>query len=197
MTGISRGLWGWATWLCLAALGCGGRASSGTEAAERPTPVRIIPLREALVLETAGAPPSDTSITFRTGERRVIILRHGPPDNVTFAQLEFTSEAFGADTGREVRVDLRPRRGVYGMDVAATVPFRSGASLAFSYARYFRAPARARAVHRNDMLFEQTLAIAQIRPDGTAALLPSTRPALDFLSAEIPGPGGYVVAAPQ
>lgn len=197
MTGISRGLWGRATWLCLAALGCGGRASSGDGAGARPAPHRLIPLQESLGLETAGASPSDTSVTFRTGERRVIILRHGPPDYVTFAQLEFAPNAFGADTGREVRVDLRPRRGVYGLDLTSTLPFATGTSLAFSYARYFRAPARTRIVYRNDTVFEQALAIGQVRSDGMLALLPSTRPALDFLSAEIPGPGQYLVAAPQ
>jgi hypothetical protein len=149
------------------------------------------------VLETAGAAPPDTSVTFRTGERRIIILRHGPPDYVTFAQLEFSPTAFGADTGREVRVTLRPRPGVYGMDISSTPSFAAGATLAFSYARYFRAPARALAVYRNNVLFEQALAVAQVRPDSQLALLPSTRPALDFQSAEIPGPGRYLVAAPQ
>jgi hypothetical protein len=197
MTGISRGLWGRASWLCLAALACGGRAVEESESAARPTPFRVVPLQEAIVLETAGAPPSDTSVTFRTGERRVIVLRHGPPLNVTFAQLDFAADAFGADTGREVRVDVRARPGVYGVDVAATLPFRSGASLAFSYARYFSAPARARLVYGNDIVFERALAVGQIVPNAMLALLPSTRPALDFLSAQMPGPGGYVVAAPQ
>ena len=143
------------------------------------------------MLETAGVAPSDTSVTFRTGERRVIILRHGPPDYVTFAQLEFAPNAFGADTGREVRVVLRPRPSVYGVDVSSTLPFATGTTLAFSYSRYVRASARALAVYRNNVLF------AQLRSDGMLALLPSTRPALDFLSAEIPGPGRYLVAAPQ
>jgi hypothetical protein len=197
MTGISRGLWGRASWLWLAALACGGRAADEGEPAVRPTPFRVVPLQEAIVLETAGPPPSDTSVTFRTGERRVIVLRHGSPHNVTFARLEFAPNAFGADTGREVRVDVRPRPGVYGVDVASTLPFRSGVSLAFSYARYFSAPARARLVYGNDILFEQALAVGQIQSGAMLALLPSTRPALDFLSAQMPGSGGYVVAAPQ
>lgn len=197
MTGISRGLWGRASWLCLAALACGGRASPAGEGSGGPPPLRIVPLQEAIVLETAGPPPSDTSVTFRTGERRVIVLRHGPPENVTFAELDFGPDAFGPDLGREVRVDLRPRPGVYGLDVATTLPFQSGASLAFHYARYFSGPARARQVYGNDVAFERALATGQIRADGFLALLPSTRPALDVLSAQIPGPGGYLVAAPQ
>jgi len=94
-------------------------------------------------------------------------------------------------------VDVRPRPGVYGVDVASTLPFRSGVSLAFSYARYFSAPARAGLVYGNDILFEQALAVGHIQSGGMLALLPSTRPALDFLSAQMPGSGGYVVAAPQ
>ncbi|MBA3259196.1 MAG: hypothetical protein H0T68_07015 [Gemmatimonadales bacterium] len=197
MTGISRGLRGRATWLCLAAVACGGRAAPEGEAGVGPTPFRIVPVQEAMVLETAGPPPSDTSVTFHTGERRVIVLRHGPPTNVTFAELLFTPNAFGADSGRAVTVEVRPRPGVYGVDVATTLPFRAGVSLTFTYARYFSAPARARVVYGGDILFERALAIGQLRPNGLLALLPSTRPALDVMSAAMQGPGSYLMAAPQ
>jgi hypothetical protein len=196
MTGISRGLWGRASWLCLAVAACGGRTSPDREAVG-PSPFRIVPLQDAIALETAGPPPSDTTVTFRSGERRVIVLRHGPPENVTFARLEFAPNAFGADTGREVRVDIRPRPGVYGVDLKTSLPFQSGVSLAFTYARYFSAPARARVVYGNDVVFERALAIGQLRPNGMIALISSTRPALDVLSAQVPGPGGYLVAASQ
>ena len=95
------------------------------------------------MLENAGPPPSDTSVTFRTGERRVIILGHGPPDNITFARLDFAPESFGEGTGREVRVELNPRPGLYALDITSTLPFSAGATLSFYYARYFTAPARA------------------------------------------------------
>jgi hypothetical protein len=153
-------------------------------------------MKDALVLENAGPPPSDTSVTFRAGERRAIILRHGPPDNLAFARLDFAPEAFGANLGSEVRVELRPHPGVYGLDVTSTVPFNSGATLAFYYARYFTAPSRARPTYGNYVVFERALAIWQAQPNAVLAQLTSTRPGLDMLSAPIPGPGGYLVAAP-
>jgi hypothetical protein len=195
MTGISRGLRGRASWLCLAALACGG-GGAPKPGPGGPAPLRAIPAKEALVLENAGPPPSDTSVTFRAGERRAIVLRHGPPDNVTFARLDFAPEAFGPNLGQEVRVEVRPHPGVYGLDIASTVPFGSGATLAFYYARYFTAPARARQLYGNDVVFERALAIWQNQPNSMLGPLSPTRPALDMLSAQIPGPGGYLVAAP-
>jgi hypothetical protein len=193
MTGISRSLWGRASWLCLATIACGGGAAP--KAPSQPAPLRPIPLKEAIVLENAGPPPSDTAVTFRAGERRAIILRHGPPDNVAFARLDFAPEAFGSGAGSEVRLELRPHPGVYGLDITSTVPF-SGATLAFYYARYFTAPARARQRYGNVVAFEQALTIGQVQSGALLAPLSSTRPALDMLSATIPGPGGYFVAAP-
>jgi hypothetical protein len=196
MTGISRWRWNRASWLCLAAAACGGRAGSG---AKRVEPVvRIIPLARAIVLETAGPPPADTSVTFTTGEPRVIVLRHGPPENVEFAELVFSPRAFKADSGHVVRVELRPRPGVYGLEVISSVPFSDGATVTFKYARYFSAPALARSVYGSDALYERALAVGQVTPNGPLlALLPSTRPAADNLKAAMPAPGVYLVAAPQ
>ena len=194
MTGISRGLWGRASWLCFAALACGGGTSK--PAPSGPAPLRPIALKEALVLENAGPPPSDTAVTFRTGERRAIILRHGPPDNVAFARLDFAPEAFGPNVGSEVRVELRPRPGVYGLDITSTVPFGSGVTLAFYYARYFTTPSRARQTYGNYVVFERALSIYQLQPNAMLVPLASTRPGLDVLSAPIPGPGHYLVSAP-
>jgi hypothetical protein len=196
MTGISRGWWGRATWLWLAAAACaGGRARSSGDGQAAPRE-RVIPLSQAIVLETAGPPPSDTAVTFRTGEPRTIVLRHGPPDYIVFAELVFPPAAFG-DSGREVRVNVHPRPGIYGLDLGVSQPIRGGATLTFKYARFFSAPARARAVYRSDVLFERALAIGLLNPDGTLRLLPSTRPASDNLQTTVPGPGSYLVAAPQ
>jgi len=149
------------------------------------------------VLETAGPPPADTSVTFVTGQPRVIILRHGPPTNIVFAELEFPPLAFGPDSGREVQVDVRPRPGVYGLDVASTLPIGPGVTLVFKYARYFSAPERARVVYGSDGAFERALAVGQVQPGGTLRLAPSTRPAADNLRAPLPAAGSYLVAAPQ
>jgi hypothetical protein len=174
---------------------CGGRAApSGGEHAT-PSP-RVVPLARAIVLETAGSPPPDTSVTFVAGEPRTIILRHGPPDNVVFAELLFATNAF-ADSGRVVRVEVRPRPGVYGLDLTSTLPMRGGATIVFKYARYFSAPARARTVYGSDVAFELALAVGELQPGGMLNLLPSTRPASDNLSAVARAPGSYLVAAPE
>lgn len=197
MTGISRGRWSRASWLCLAAAACGGRAAPGAKAVE-PSAARVIPLASAIVLETAGPPPADTAVSFTAGEPHTIVLRHGPPENVVFAEVSFSAEAFRADSGRLVEVEVRPRPGVYGLEVLTSVPFGEGASIVFKYPRYFSAPARARGVYGTDALYERALAVGQLLPDGPLlSLLPSTRPAADNLRAPLLAPGIYLVAAPQ
>ena len=196
MAGIFRGLWGRASWLCLAAAACGGSRAASDEEAAAPAGVRVVPLPEAIVLETAGPPPSDTTVTFLAGERRTIVLRHGPPDYIVFAELIFPPPAF-AELGREVRVDVRPRPGVYGLEVATTLPIRDSAAVVFKYARYFASSARARAVHGSDVAYERALAIGRLLPNGMLQLLPSDRPYPDVLRAPLPAAGSYLVAAPQ
>ena len=92
---------------------------------------------------------------------------------------------------------MRPRPGVYGVDVASSLPIRPGAYLVFKYARFFSSPARARTVYGSDAVYERALAVGQLRADGMLALLPSTRPAADVLRAPLPAAGSYLVAAPQ
>ena len=196
MAGIFRGLWGRASWLCLAVAACGGaRSTAGNKPA--PAEPRTIPLAQAIVLETSGPPPSDTVVTFTAGEPRVIVIRHGPPEYIVFAELDFPASAF-AERGREVRVEVRPRPGVYGLDVATSLAIRDSATVAFKYARYFAAPSRARAEYGSDLAYERALGIGRVqRPDGLMALLPSTRPFTDVLQAPLPAAGTYLVAAPQ
>jgi hypothetical protein len=192
MTAISRRLRRRASGLALGLAACGGRATSG--GAESAAPVRVVPLTQAIVLETAGPPPHDTVVAFVTGQRRVIVLSHGPPEYIVFAELEFPPTAF-ADSGRPVEVQVRPRPGVYGLDVATSVPLKNDASVTFKYARYFTAPARAREEFGSDAVFERALAVGQVRNDSSLALRPSTRPANDVLRAAFSAPGRYLVAA--
>lgn len=195
MTGISRGHIGRASWIVLAALACAGR-TPGPGKPGGPAAVRVIPASQAMVLETAGPPIVDSSVTFTTGERRSIVLRHGPPENITFAELDFPPDAFG-DSGRQVQVDVKQPPGVYGLDVRTTLPLVHPAALIFKYGRYFLASAKARSMYGNDVQFERALAVAQVLPDGQLALMPSTRPASDNLRAAITALGTYLVAAPQ
>jgi hypothetical protein len=103
MTGISRSFGGRASWILLAAA-CGGRTAGAAKEAVGPQAVRVIPLAQAIVLETSGPPPADTSVSFFTGEFRAVVIRHGPPENTVFAQLDFPKTAFVADSGRSVTV---------------------------------------------------------------------------------------------
>ena len=155
-----------------------------------------MPLARVIVLETSGPPPSDTTVTFMAGSERVIIMRHGPPENIVFARITFPAAAFG-DSGQAVTVELRPRPGIYGLDIATSVPPRGSFTVAFELARYFSAPARARQVYRSDAAFERALAVGHLIPDNNIELLPSNDAETDKVAAAVPGPGSYLVAAPQ
>jgi hypothetical protein len=157
---------------------------------------RTLPMARLFPLETGGPPPGDTSVTIVSGTPMVIVLYHAG-ESIAFARLSFEAAAFG-DSGQSVQVDVRPRPGLYALDLTTNIPFRGGqAAVTFVYGRYFSAPARARQVYGSDVAFERALAIGQLLPDGQVALLPTTRPLPDNLYAALPVPGSYIVAAPQ
>jgi hypothetical protein len=176
-------------------LGCGSHHPVA-ETTPGPNASRVLPLAQLLVLATSGRQPDDTSVTFTTGSRRVIVLRQGPPENVVFAEITFGPRSFG-DSGRSVQVDVRPRPGIYGLDLTSSIPLGQGATVAFRYPRYFSAPPRAREVYGSDIAYERALAVGRLQPEDQVLLLPSTRPASDNLQAAIPSAGSYLVAAPQ
>ena len=196
MAGIFRGLGGRASWLCLAAAACGGARTAGDSDAAPRDQTRVVPVSEVIVLETSGPQPPDTAVSFTTGRPRVIVLRHGPPEYVVFAELTFPRGAF-AEQGREVQVQIRPRPGIYGLEVATSLAIRDSATIAFKYPRYFAAPGKARAVYGSDVAYERALRVGRVMPQGMLALLPSTRPYHDMLLAPLPAAGTYLVAAPQ
>lgn len=118
-------------------------------------------------------------------------------ENIAFARLTFSAAAFG-DSGRTVQVEVHPRPGIYGLDLTTSLPLRAGeGTVRFIYGRYFSAPARARQVYGSHVKFERALAVGRLLPDGQIELLPSTRAGADNLQANLPAPGGYLVAAPQ
>lgn len=123
-------------------------------------------------------------------------MRHGPPENIVFARITFPAAAFG-DSGQLVTVDLRPRPGVYGVDMTTSIQPRSGITVVFEFARYFSAPARAMQVYGTDAAFERGLAVGRLLPDNNIELLPATDTEIDKVGAVAPGPGSYLVAAPQ
>jgi hypothetical protein len=196
MRAISRHLLGTATGLWLV-LGCGSRQqATAPTPTNQPTPSRVLPLPRVIVLETAGPPPSDTVVSFTAGTPRVIVLRHGPPENIVFARISFSAAAF-ADSGQTVTVEVRPRPGVYGLELSTSLPTRRETSVEFDYARYFSAPGRAQQVYRSVPAFEGALAVGRVLPENQIELLPSLNQGLDRVSAVIPGSGTYLVAAPQ
>ena len=160
-------------------------------------PTRRYALNQVFLLEMAGVPPDDTTLSLSRGSRRVIVLRHGPPDNLVFADLTVPPAAFDSAAGSgPVRVSVRPRPGVYGVDIESAAAMR-GASVTFEYPVHFSAPAEARQRYGTDAAFEAVLAVGELLPDGGIRFLVSTRPAADNLAAELPGPGSYVVGAPR
>jgi len=179
------------------AAGCGGspRPQIG------PTPettVSVPPpthLDSAFVLESGGAQPEDTTVALVPGGARTIILRRGDPDNSLFARLVIPAAATsGPDS---VRLTLRPRPGLYGLDLEVDGSLGQGAELTMSYAVHFVAPAGARTRYGSDLGFERALSLAQALPDGRLTFLPTTRPGSDLVTAILPGPGRYLVAAPR
>jgi hypothetical protein len=135
-------------------------------------------------------------VSFVAGTRRIIMMRHGPPENIVFARISFPAATFG-DSGQMVTVDLRPRPGVYGLDISTSIQPRSGFTVVFEFARYFTAPGRASQVYRGTAAFERSLAVGRVLPDNNIELLPATDDEIDKVGAVVPGSGGYLVAAPQ
>jgi hypothetical protein len=168
-------------------------AAGGIEGA-----TQVLPLSALYVLEMAGIPPEDTMVTFPAGQRRTIVLRHGPPDNTVFAEVSVPDTAFlGPDAPDSVTVVVRPRPGLYALDLASTALPRGGLTLRFKYPVHFAAPLAAIQRYGSTARYERALAIGALVDGANYALLASTRPASDNLEARIPGPGTYVVAAPR
>lgn len=160
-------------------------------------PLRTYALDQVFLLEVAGVPPDDTTLSVARGARRVIVLRHGPPDNLVFAEVTVPPEAFDSAAGSgPVRLAIRPRPGVYGVDLESSATIL-GATVTFKYPVNFSAPVEATQKYGSDVAFEAVLAVGQLLPDGGIRFLVSERPASDNLRAALPGPGSYVVGAPK
>lgn len=165
-----------------------------------PVPVTLppMPADRVLILESAGAQPEDTTVTVPDGARRVVVLRRGAPDYSLFVQLELPRDALRpAAAGVPATVTLRPRPGLYAVDVEVSGELGEGggARISFSYGQHFLAPAGARAGYGSDLSFERALAIGRLEED-RVVFLPTLRPGSDMVSAPLTAPGRYLVAAP-
>lgn len=166
----------------------------GAPGVPAPRPPPPATMETAFILESSGVPPEDTSLTLAPAEGRVVILRRGAPDNSLFAEVAVPPAAEGSPPG-QASLRITPRPGLYGLDLAGEVP--PGSRVTFSYGVHFVAPAGARERYGSDLSFEEALWVARVEPDGRVVFLPTARPGSDLLSATIPGPGRYVVAAPR
>jgi hypothetical protein len=180
------------------ALGCGRTASPAAPAAG-PVPItKVLPLSELYTLEMSGVPPEDTAATFPTGKPHHVILRHGAPDNAVFVELIFPAETFATKGAPDsVTVSVHPRPGVYGVEIATTLPLERGALIRFKYPVHFAPPLAATARYGTAGQLERALAVAIRLEDGSYGLLESERPASDNLEAPLRGAGTYLVVAPR
>lgn len=174
---------------------CGGRPGPEDGADPAPATLGTMPLDSVYQIETTGSPPADTTLSIPAGQRRVVLLRHGPPENVVFAEVTFDTAAFQAAGGSPVSVTLRPRPGTYGVALETSVPLRE-AQLTFKYAVHFLAPSGAQAKYGSDIGVERALGIGRLQGD-TVTFLATTRPVIDNLHTVIPAAGIYLVGAPR
>ncbi len=185
----------WSVLLALAIAACGRATTQGGGNPDGDDTPRVRPLSQLYVLEMRGIPPEDTVVTFRSGQPRTIVLRHGPPDNTVFVELHFPDSVFqGGQFPDSVTATINPRPGVYGLDLGLSATPRRGATIRFKYPVHFLAPVAALRKHGSAVRFERTLSVARRIEGERFALLPSDRPASDNLRAPLPGPGTYLVA---
>lgn len=182
----------------------GGAAAPGGTAPKRDdTKPRVVMLPEQLfVLEASGLLPEDTTITFLTGTPRIIMLRHGPPDNTVFLQLNFPATAFEVPKDSlaprdSVRVQIRPHPGVYAVDIGMSATPKKGATIQFKYPVHFAAPNAAIQRYGTRARYERALMIGLQLDSTQVGLYESERPASDNLRAPFVGSGTYLVAAPR
>ena len=164
-----------------------------THASTTPVAVRTVPHDEAEPVEVGGIAPDDTVVTIRRGEARDVIMRHGPPDRTEFVELTLPSTVFAKDSKDSVRITIKTRPGVYGVDLSADADWGPGTEIAFKYAVHFYAPARSLRQYRNLTEVVRRLTVARREENGDLTAYYSTHPAPDVVRALIPGAGSYVM----
>ena len=159
-------------------------------------PGRTYALSQVYLLHTSGPPVADTTVRIRRGAKRVIVLRHAAPDDLTFAELTIPATGFDSTATDSVDVGIHVRPGVYAVDLTTSAPLRS-ATLTFKYPVHFQAPGDARVALGSDVGFERVLAVGRLGPGETIVFQRSYRPAADNLSTDLTAAGDYAVGAPK
>lgn len=177
---------------------CAAAARSAGKAPPPSTgdPGRTYALSQVYLLHASGPPVADTTVRVRRGVKRVIVLRHAAPDDLTFAELTLPATGFDSTATDSVDVGIHARPGLYGIDLTTSAPLRS-ATLTFKYPVHFQAPEDARVAFGSDVAFEHLLAIGKLGPGETIVFQRSYRPAADNLSTTLTGAGSYVAGAPR
>jgi hypothetical protein len=178
-------------------IACGGR--SATPAMD-PTVTPLsppLPIGQVFVLESWGAAPNDTAVTWAAADQRVIVLRRAPPDNNLFGRIVFPPGSIVPRQGDSATVRVRVTPGLFGVEVSTDDEVKEGAQIIFSYAIHFVAPAAARDVYGSEIRFERFLGVGRLDADSTLVFLDSYRPGSDLLTSPLPGAGRYLVAAPR
>lgn len=185
----------------MVAAACGppkGIDPGAVQTAAQPPALAARPLAEVFVLEASGVQPEDTSLTVASGRARTVVVRRSAPDFGIFAELKFPANALTAPAGgTEATLTVRPRPSLYSLDLAVEGTVGEGATIVFSYGTHFVAPSGARQRYGSNLAFEKELAIGRLEENGQVVFLPTSRRASDILSAPLPGPGRYLVAAPR
>jgi hypothetical protein len=137
-------------------------------------------------------------VTFAVTQPRAIVLRHGPPDNTVFAEVDIPANALTAGGADSATLTIRPVPGIYGLTLASDASLGAPITLTFKYPVHFAAPSDSRARYPTDVLFEQALVVALVQDDGARfQTLRSTRPASDNLQAAVAKLGRYEMVAPR
>jgi hypothetical protein len=148
------------------------------------------------LLEAAGAISDDTTIAIAAGAGRVIELRRPGPDYGLFARL-VVPPPDTASTRGPLQLTLRPRPGLYAVDLEVQGTLGEGTHIEFSYGMHFVAPAGARERYGGDLLFERELRVGRLDDSARVVFLPTQRPGSDMVAGPVEGPGRYLVAAPR
>jgi len=159
-------------------------------------PGRTYALSQVYLLHASGPPVADTTVRVRRGVKRVIVLHHAAPDDLTFAELTIPATGFDTTGTDSVDVGIHVRPGLYAVDLTTSAPLRS-ATLTFKYPVHFEAPGDARVAFGSDVGFERVLAIGKLGPGETIVFQRSLRPAADNLSTTLTAAGSYVIGAPK
>jgi hypothetical protein len=180
--------------VAVASLGCSRSAPGASPEVQASRPGQIA-ADQLVVLEMNGAPPPDTSVTFAAGQPRTIILRHPPPDNSVFAELAFPLEAFAGAGLDSVTATVRPRSGVYGLDLSLSVAPAKPGRIRFKYPVHFLPPAEAIQRFGGVTAFERALAIAHGIGADRYEVLKTGHPRPDNVESDLSEPGTYLVGA--